>query len=112
MVWVCHQQDIQDPSLRWHIFNALVLPVLSYGSELWCEFSPVILADDYFQLAPAEKVHSLVLRRHTGASRGMHCRVLCQAGGGLPLGVHWMRRAAAFWTHMVFADAASLVHCA
>lgn len=71
---------------------------------------PDFLADDYFRLVPAEKVHCLFLRWHTGAFKGVHRRVLCQAGGGLPLGAHWLRRAAAFWTRLGRAEPTSLVH--
>ena len=110
MIGTCHQQGLQDPSLRRHVFNALVLPVLSYGAELWCGYFPHFLDDNYFKLVPAEKVHSLFLRWHTGAPKGTHRRVLCQAGGGLPLGAHWLRRAAAFWTHLMSADPQGLAH--
>ena len=104
VIGTCHPQGLQDPSLLRHVFIALVLPVLNYGAELWCGYFPHFLEDNYFTMVPAEMVHSILLRWHTCASKGTHRRVLCQAGGGLPLGAHWLRRAAAFWTHLVFAD--------
>jgi hypothetical protein len=101
MMGICSQQEISDPSLRHHMFKALVLPVLSYGAELWGGFTPSFLSDDYFAAAHAEKVHTLFLRWFTGAARSTHRRVLTQAAGAQLLGAHWDSRTSAFWNRLV-----------
>jgi hypothetical protein len=71
LMGICAQQGISDPSLKHHMFNALVLPVLSYGAELWGGFCPLFTDEAYLKKkqAPAEKVHTMFLRWFTGASR-------------------------------------------
>jgi hypothetical protein len=100
MMGVCAQQEMNDPSLRHHMFNALVLPVLSYGAELWGGFSPCYLTDGYFKATHAEKVHTLFLRWFTGVSRSTHKRALVHAAGRQPIGAHWDAQTAAFWNHL------------
>ena len=113
LMGVCNNQRIDDPSLRQHLFNALVLPVLSYGSELWGGFSPLFTTDQYYtSQPPAEKVHGMVLRWLTGISRSTHKRVLTQAAGQLPLGAHWLCRTSALWNRLSSMGPDRLAHLA
>jgi hypothetical protein len=114
LMGICSQQSINDPSLKHHMFNALVLPVLSYGAELWGGFSPLFTKDEYYKRnkAPAEKVYTMFLRWFTGANRSTHNRILAQAGGKLPMGAHWDSRAASFWNRLSSMQENRLAHLA
>jgi hypothetical protein len=100
LMGICSQQEINDPALRHHMFKALVLPVLSYGSELWGGFTDTFTTDSYYAGAHAEKIHTMFLRWYTGAARSTHKRLLAQAAGTLPLGAHWDSRTFAFWNRL------------
>ena len=100
MMGVCSDKEITDPSIRAHMFQALVLPVLSYGAELWGGYSPPFLSAKYFDKTPAEKVHVQFLRWLTGASKGTSKRILVQAAGRQPLGAHWTTQLSAFWNKL------------
>ena len=113
LMGICNNQQVTDPSLRQHMFNALVLPVLSYGSELWGGFSPLFTTDQYFSSKPpAEKVHTMFLRWLTGIGRSTHKRVLTQAAGQLPLGAHWIGRTTALWNRLSSMEPDRLAHMA
>ena len=108
MTGICSHAAITDPSLRQFMFNALVLPAISYGAELWGGYFPAFNSATYFSKTPAEKVHSIFLRWLTGASRTTHKRVLPQIAGCLPLGAHWVTRTAGFWDRLVCMPPARL----
>ena len=112
MMDICSQQDINDPSLRQHMWNALILPVLSYGAELWGGLCPAFIAEKYFEKTPGEKVHRIFLRWLTGAGRTTHNRILPQAAGQLPLGAHWASCTASFWNRLAEMDPDRLAHLA
>jgi hypothetical protein len=112
MMGICCQQGINDPSLRQHMWNALVLPVLSYGAELWAGLFPTFTSPSYFKATPAEKIHTTFLRWVTGAGRTTHRRVLPQAAGRLPLAAHWGGQTASFWNRLVEMDSTRLTHLA
>ena len=89
---ICSQAGITDPSLQQYMFNALVLPAIIYGAELWGGYFPTFDSSAYFSKTQPEKVHSTFLRWLTGASRTTHKRILVQVAGCLPLGANWCVR--------------------
>ena len=50
---MCYQQDITDPSLRLHFWQQLVLPVVSFGSEMWAGLYPFFDDASYMANNPA-----------------------------------------------------------
>ena len=112
MTGICSHAAITDPSLRQHMFNALVLPAISYGAELWGGYFPTFDSSAYFSKTQPEKVHSTYLRWLTGASRTTHKRILVQVAGCLPLGAHWITRTAGLWDRLACMPACRLSHLA
>jgi Reverse transcriptase (RNA-dependent DNA polymerase) len=112
MVAICQRLCLKDPSLQQHLFLALVLPVLSYGAELWATFMPIFTDDKYYAKAHAEKVHLSFLRQSTAIPLQTNKRVLTQLAGRLPLGAHWLLRMANFWNRLVAQPADRLVRMA
>jgi hypothetical protein len=78
---MCYQQDITDPSLRLHFWQQLVLPVVSFGSELWAGLIYPFCDDaSYMANNPSEQVHMQFLRWYLGDARGStHKRILLHA---------------------------------
>jgi hypothetical protein len=112
LMGICSQQEISDPSLRQHMWNALILPILSYGAELWGGLSPFFLEETYSKNTPGEKVHKTFLKWMTGAGPRTHSSVLPQAAGRLPLGAHWISRTTSYWNRLVAMDPTRLAHLA
>jgi Reverse transcriptase (RNA-dependent DNA polymerase) len=110
MVANCQRLGLTDPSVQHHLFQALVLPVFSYGAELWGTFVPLFTANNYYSKAPAEHVHVRFLRWFTGVPLHTHKRILTQLGGRMPLGAHWLLRMANFWNRMVSQPTDRLIH--
>ena len=64
--------DISDPSIRLHMWQQLVLPVVSYGSEVWGPQCLHFTEAEYFKDNPSEAVHLQFLRWYTGARPTTH----------------------------------------
>lgn len=97
----CMAEHIDDPFLRQLMFNQLIRPIISYGSELWgCMTSDWVLDDSYFTGNPCEAVSCAFLRWHLGAPSTAHRRLLPRAARSLPLFVDWVQRMAVFWNKL------------
>jgi hypothetical protein len=99
---MCYQQDITDPSLRLHFWQQLVLPVVSFGSEMWAGLYPFFDDASYMANNPAEQVHMQFNRWYLGArgSTDRHKRVLLHAAHRLPRMQHWLQRAVELWNKL------------
>jgi hypothetical protein len=89
---MCCQQDITDPSLRLHFWQQLVLPVVSFGSELWAGLYPFCDDASYMANNPSEQVHMQFLRWYLRARGSTHKHILLHAAHRLPLMQHWLQR--------------------
>ncbi len=97
MQGMCYTQDITDPSIRLHMWQQPVLPVVSYGSEIWGPQYLYFMEPMYFKDNPGEQIHLQFLRWYTGARRQTHTQIVLKAGNRLPLVQHWLRRALQLW---------------
>ena len=105
MQGMCYSQGITDPSIRIHMWQQLVLPVVSYGSEIWGPQFPYFNDHSaYFRNNPGEKVHMHFLRWYLGARATTHKQIILQAAGRLPLMQHWLQRAVALWNKLANVD--------
>jgi hypothetical protein len=110
---MCYSQDITDPSIRLHLWQQLVLPVVSYGSEIWGPQFMYFMEPLYFRDNPGEQIHLQFLRWYTGASGTTHTQIILKAGNRLPLVQHWLRRALQLWNKLSTVDPDSwLAHAA
>jgi hypothetical protein len=64
---MCANSDITDPSIRLHMWQQLVLPMVSYGCEIWGAQHRHFTERAYFDTNPGEEVHLAFLRWCTGA---------------------------------------------
>jgi hypothetical protein len=95
------------------MWQQLVLPVVSYGSEIWGPQYLHFMEPLYYRDNPGEQVHLQFLRWYTGARRQTHTQVILKAGNRLPLMQHWLRRALQLWNKLSTADPDSwLAHAA
>ncbi len=88
---------ITDPSIQLHMWQQLVLHVVSYGSDIWDPqylyfMGPNRLHSMYFKDNPGEQIHLQFLRWYTGARRQTHTQIVLKAGNRLPLVQHWLHR--------------------
>ena len=109
MQGMCYSQDISDPSIRLHMWQQLVLPVVSYACEVWGPHTVHFTEPTYFTSTPGEKVQMQFLRWYTGARSTTHHRVLLQASNRLPLQQHWLQRSLQLWNKLAAADADSWI---
>ena len=101
---MCYQQDITDPSLRLHFWQQLVLPVVSFGSEIWAGLYPFFDDASYMTNTPAEQVHMHFTRWYLGARGSTHKRILLHAAHRLPLMQHWLQRTIQLWNKLAKVD--------
>jgi hypothetical protein len=101
---MCANSDITDPSIRLHLWQQLVLPVVSYGCEVWGAQHQHFTELSYFSDNPGEDVHLDFLRWYTGAGSKAHKRVILQAANRLPALQHWLQRSLQLWNKLAAAD--------
>ena len=100
-------QNISDPSIRLHLWQQMVLPVVSYGSEVWGVQHPLAFDPDYLDRNSCEGIQLQFLRWYLGARTSTNKHILLHAAHQLPLLQHWLRRTAKFWNKLATADAAT-----
>ena len=95
---------IQDPIALMRLFDTMVSPVLSYGSEVW---APHMMLQ---KTNPCDKVQLGFLRRLVGVRQSTSSLIVYAETGQLPLSVQWGVRLARFWNCLVQAPSGSLVN--
>ncbi len=99
----CAELGITSPSLTIELFDSLVRPVLSYGSEVWA--TQFLAGSDN----PCESIHLSFLRRTLGVRAGTPNMVVLAEFGRFPLTVMWGKLVARFWSRLVCMDDARLM---
>jgi hypothetical protein len=114
MQGMCYTQDITDPSIRLHMWQQLVLPVVSYGSGIWGPQYLYFMEPMYFKDNPGEQIHlHSALVHWCPAPDAAHPD--CPQGWQSPAPgtKHWLRRALQLWNKLSTADPDSwLAHTA
>ena len=82
----CDFLHISDPKQRCKLFDSLVLPILSYASEVW--------AVDKEVGEPAEQLHRQVLKHVLGVRDSTATLIVLAEFGRYPLRFHW-------WQHIL-----------
>ena len=87
----CRQQRLTQFDIKCRLFDALVEPVLSYGSHVW---GPDLFGSVTFRTKPcdnsADKVHLAFLRHMTGCGKSTSVEVLLRDMNRLPLSYRWV----------------------
>jgi len=80
----CALLGIRDPALQCKLFDTLVLPILSYGCEVW--------GVDTKSSAAAEALHRDFLRRLLGVRKSTANHMVLAELGRFPLQVHFWQQ--------------------
>lgn len=100
----CTELGIMSPALQMRMFDVMVLPVLSYGAEIW---APHVLAAT--QECAASRVQLAFLRHLLGVRQSTASLVVLAETGRKPLAVHWSLQLARFWNTLLAANEGSLL---
>ena len=110
----CREQSITQFDLKCRIFDRLVEPVMSYGSQVWGPdvFASKVASEDlYSNWSSADKVHISYLRRMAGV--GDSCiEVLLRDFNRTPVMHHWVLLAARWFMALKYMPSDRLAHCA
>ena len=100
----CIELHIANPSLQCKLFDALVVPVLSYACEIWAVDSP------NGSNCPQEQLHTSFIKRLLGLSS---CAPDVNARGELgryPVKIAWMKLLIKFWNRLCTLPQDRLLH--
>ena len=92
----CAQISLTCPHRICQLFDALVLPILSYGCEVWFWDHRVGTR----ATTQAESLHAQFLRRLLGVHRHVHTLIALAEFARYPLSVHWQRQVDRFRQHL------------
>jgi hypothetical protein len=110
----CRQQCITQFDMKCRIFDRLVEPVMSYGSQIWGPAifdSMVTSAKSYSQWSSADKVHVSYLRLMAGVGEGS-VEVLLRDFNRCPIMHHWVILAARWFMALKGMSEDRLARCA
>ena len=109
----CYQLGINNVSLKLHLYDALVKPVINYGCELW---GPGILhlGESYMggTRGALEKKHVAFLRSILGVRRSTPTAAMMEELQREPLAFAWIRQAVKFWNQILARDNEDVVKAA
>ena len=105
------ERDIQQIGLKVALFKALVLPVMSYGCEIW---SLPFLTSKLPFANPLQKVQSMFLRQVGGSwlRKSISQKLLHVELGCMPVSFTWVKMACGFWNRLVCQTSAPILRAA
>jgi hypothetical protein len=95
----CHALKVRSVHLMCHLFDALVMPVLSYGCEVWSvDWLSKMCKDGSFATGEAEEsIHRHFLRQCLGVCKSTTTAVMYRELGRYPVSMFWLRMATQLW---------------
>jgi len=102
----CTELGLHDPVVLMQLFDALVLPVLLYGVEVWGA------QDSSKGMQDCEKLHAAFLRRLLGVRTGTTGDVVLAEVGRFPLRATVAKLLGNFWNRLVTMEDTRLVKAA
>jgi hypothetical protein len=95
----CHALKIRNVHMMCHLFDALVVPVLNYGCEVWgVDWVSKMCKDGDFATGEVEEaIHRRFLRQCLGVCKSTTTAVMYQELGRRPISMSWLRMAAQLW---------------
>jgi len=99
MVGKCNDAKIYNPSMKCRLYDTLVMPVLSYGCEVW---SPLLVAEDKETMVKgeAEELHRKFMRMNLWVNKSTPVLVMMEELARYPTVIHWMKRCVKFWNKL------------
>ena len=113
MLYKCVEAKLERPDIVCSLFDKLVLPVLSYGCQVWGPYmfskwirNPLSRGNE------PERVHTDFLRQLSGMPRFVHKASLYKEMGRDPLMLQWLVLTARFWNSLSEKDTEAIAHVA
>ena len=105
------ERDIQQIALRVLLFKSMVIPVMSYGCEIW---SLPFLTSNLPLGNPLQKVQNMFLRQVSGTwlRKSVSQRLLHEELGCMPVSFTWVKMACGFWNRLVAQTSAPMLRAA
>ena len=105
------ERDIQQIALRVLLFKSMVIPVMSYGCEIW---SLPFLTSNLPLGNPLQKVQNMFLRQVSGTwlRKSVSQRLLHEELGCMPISFTWVKMACGFWNRLVAQTSAPMLRAA
>jgi hypothetical protein len=100
MMQRCHNIRLYNPHVLNRLFNSLVLPVMSFGCEVWGP-DAIVGAAAPFLKGEAEGVHRLFMRMSLWAGKATPIPCMMHDLGRVPIMVHWLKSIFQFWNRIV-----------
>ena len=102
----CHAMELHNITIRTHLFDALVRPIMNFGCEVW---GPSMLTNpDITNNHVYEKWHRNILRRMVGVCTSTASNIVMEELDRLPLCFDWLKQALRFWNKTVDKDLSDL----
>ena len=95
-------RGILDVHMRLHLFSSLVLPITTYGCQVW---APQVLSSKGgimkgMFVNPLQQIQSHYLRHVTGMPKHTPIPILSHETGCLPVACQWIKLCARFWNKL------------
>ena len=105
------ERDIQQIALRVLLFKSMVIPVMSYGCEIW---SLPFLTSNLPLGNPLQKVQNMFLRQVSGTwlRKSVSQRLLHEELGCMLVSFTWVKMACGFWNRLVAQTSAPMLRAA
>jgi hypothetical protein len=103
------ERDIRQISLKVMLFKTIVLPVMSYGCEIWS--LPFLRAHEPFA-NPVQKLQNVFLRQIGGAwmKKTVSQKLLHVKLGCMPVSFTWVKMACGSWNRLVTQRSSTMLH--
>jgi hypothetical protein len=109
MMQRCKALRIHNPHIMFRLFDALVMPILSYGCEIW---GPDVLAHYKWDLmkGEVELMHRSFMRMIVGTCKATPVASLMRQLDRQPIMLHWVHRAGRFIQRVANSNCDSLMY--
>ena len=113
MLAKCLETRLSRPDIVCSLFDKLVVPVLSYGCQVWGPYmASRWIKDPLNKQNDPEKVHCDFLRQVSGMPKFAHKASLYKEMGREPLMLQWLILSARMWNSMCARDSGAIMYMA
>jgi hypothetical protein len=109
----CVEKRVHNVKIKCNLFNALVVPVLNYGCEVWGMQQLAELNNNAWGSGYAAEQQLTLLRRafHVPKSTCL-ALLMCEGGNRVPLAFAWLKQGIAWWNKITARDPDDVVRAA
>lgn len=98
----CNELGIHHVGIKCHLFDALLIPIINYGCEVWGP-SNMVAGEKYIagMRDEVEKVHLGFLRQCLGVRKSTSVAAIMFEMDRLPIALAWLKQVLRFWNKMM-----------